>query len=255
MLIAAAVCPHPPLLVPEMAGAAASELDDVRAACDEAVRRLRLAMINPVSPRPVDENAPDLVVVVGGHEQTHRFGEGVYASFRPYGLEMTLSLGWGEAEELPLSLSLGHWLLLRALAQRQVLVTRLWHQAVAFDASLAECMTLGQELAEAGERVALLVMGDGSACRSVKAPGYLDARAGPYDATVARALGQADAAALAGLDPDLSGELQAAGRAAWQVLAGATGDNGESAFSGALLADAAPYGVGYFVASWLRNVS
>jgi hypothetical protein len=67
---------------------------------------------------------------------------------------------------------------------------------------------------------------------------------------VAHALGKADAAALAALDPDLSRELQVAGRAAWQVLAGAAGGDG---FSAGLLADEAPYGVGYLVAAWSRS--
>ncbi|HEV3398484.1 MAG TPA: hypothetical protein VG693_04265, partial [Actinomycetes bacterium] len=35
--VAAAVVPHPPLLVPELAGAAAPELDPLRAACQEAL--------------------------------------------------------------------------------------------------------------------------------------------------------------------------------------------------------------------------
>ena len=35
-------------------------------------------------------------------------------------------------------------------------------------------------------------MGDGSACRTLKAPGYLDERAAAFDAEVARALGAAD---------------------------------------------------------------
>ncbi|MBX6769006.1 MAG: hypothetical protein IRY90_17965 [Actinomadura rubrobrunea] len=41
-LVSAAVCPHPPLLVPEMAGAAAGELDGLPHACDDAVRTLSL---------------------------------------------------------------------------------------------------------------------------------------------------------------------------------------------------------------------
>jgi hypothetical protein len=57
VLVAGAVCPHPPLLVPELAGGAAPELDALRAACDEAVRRLLAAR-------------PDLVVVVGAAEET-----------------------------------------------------------------------------------------------------------------------------------------------------------------------------------------
>ncbi|MHC5906030.1 hypothetical protein ACVNF4_19305 [Streptomyces sp. S6] len=37
MLVAAAVCPCPPLLVPEIAAGAAPELDAARAACTDAL--------------------------------------------------------------------------------------------------------------------------------------------------------------------------------------------------------------------------
>ena len=55
MLIAAAVCPHPPLLVPQVTGASgpgARELGRLRAACREAVAAL--LAVNP-----------DLLVAVG----------------------------------------------------------------------------------------------------------------------------------------------------------------------------------------------
>jgi hypothetical protein len=64
-------------------------------------------------------------------------------------------------------------------------------------------------------------MGDGSARRSVSAPGHLDERAAPFDATVERAVRDADLTALAAIDPGLAAELMAVGRPAWQVLAGA----------------------------------
>ena len=51
-LLAAAVCPHPPMIVPAVATGAASELDGLRTACDEAVARLLAA-------------SPDTVCVVG----------------------------------------------------------------------------------------------------------------------------------------------------------------------------------------------
>jgi hypothetical protein len=99
----------------------------------------------------------------------------------------------------------------------------------------------------------LLVLGDGSACRGVKAPGYDDPRAEPFDKTVAEALATADAGALLGLDPGLAGELRVAGRAPWQVLAGAARAHpGARPWTGDLLYEAAPYGVAYFVASWTR---
>lgn len=109
------------------------------------------------------------------------------------------------------------------------------------------CIKSGRDIAARDERVALLVMGDASACRTLKAPGYLDDRAAAFDAEVARALADADTTALAALDETLATELQAAGRPGWQLLAGAAeGTN----LHGALLYEAAPYGVGYLVATW-----
>ncbi|TDC87130.1 hypothetical protein [Actinomadura sp. 7K507] len=242
MLVSAAVCPHPPILVPAMAGEAAPELDPLRAACDEAVRRLSVSGTGG----PVDA-----LVVVGGAAATRSYGPGAYATLRPYGLAWTIPDEPGDtAEALPLSLTIGRWLL-----ERQSAGSGARYEAVAFGAPPEECLSLGRRLAESADRVALLVMGDGSACRSEKAPGYLDERAGPYDATAARALRSADAAALAALDPVLSLEVQAAGRAAWQVLAGAAGAGagaGDGLTAG-LLADEAPYGVGYLVAAWSRT--
>src|SRR5690606_14222101 len=78
-------------------------------------------------------------------------------------------------------------------------------------------------------------------------PGYLDERAALFDAEVARALEAADTAALRALDPVLAGELQVSGRAPWEVLAGAAEN---TLFTGALLYEDAPYGVGYLVATW-----
>lgn len=113
------------------------------------------------------------------------------------------------------------------------------------DLAPEDAARLGRDLGHDG----LLVMGDGSARRSTAAPGYLDPRAESYDATVAHALRTADTAALLALDPALDDDLLVAGRAAWQVLAGAAGG---ATWHAELLYDAAPYGVGYFVATWTR---
>jgi hypothetical protein len=220
------------LLVPDLAAGAAPELDALRAACAEAVTALA-------------EARPDRVVVVGTAAESADLPHGGTGTFAPYGVDLAVRLGAGDgdgAPPLPLSLAVGAWLLARTPVAAPVSAL-----AVAADADAADCLAAGADLASREERLALLVMGDGSACRTEKAPGYLDPRAEPYDAEVARALAEADVLALAGLDPDLSEELWVAGRAAWQVLAGAADGAGLGA---RLTYEQAPYGVGYFVSVW-----
>ncbi|MGW7524616.1 class III extradiol dioxygenase subunit B-like domain-containing protein [Streptomyces sp. NPDC054783] len=236
MLVAAAVCPCPPVLVPEVAAGAAPELDAARSACSDALGVLAAAR-------------PDLLVVVGPAEQSGRgsFPQGAPGSFRGFGVDVEVRLGPAgdtvSERELPPSLAVGAWLLERTD----------WADAPIEGLGVGEplaperCAEAGREIGAKARRVALLVMGDASACRTVKAPGYLDERAAPFDAEVARALGAADLAAVQALDAGLAAELKASGRAPWQVLAGAAeGAN----LSGALLYEDAPYGVGYVVAAW-----
>jgi hypothetical protein len=95
-------------------------------------------------------------------------------------------------------------------------------------------------------RMALLVMGDGSARRSLKAPGYLDPRAAAFDAEVERAVRAGDLDALLRLDQALARDLMATGRPAWQVLAGAM--QSLTPVSEVLYCGD-PFGVAYLVAS------
>ncbi|MFG3056034.1 hypothetical protein ACGFZP_34490 [Kitasatospora sp. NPDC048239] len=231
MLVAAAVCPCPPLLVPEVAAGAAAELEPLRRACDEALAALLAA-------------GPELVVVVGTGPEAEVWTEGGAGSFHRYGVPLVARLPSGgvEGPELPPALTVGAWLLERAGA---ALPTHAC--AVPADAPADRMLGLGQGLAGLADRVGLLVMGDGSACRSVKAPGYLDERAEGFDAALAAALGSADLAALGALDVALAAELKVEGRAPWQVLAGAAEGAGLAARLGY---QEAPYGVGYLVASW-----
>ncbi|MCT7356553.1 class III extradiol dioxygenase subunit B-like domain-containing protein [Streptomyces sp. 15-116A] len=237
MLAAAAVCPCPPLLVPEVAAGAAPELDAARAACTDALGVLAAAR-------------PDRLVVVGPVDsgEVEAYPEGTVGSFRGFGVDVDVRLGRAGEEatsgrELPYALAVGAWLLGRTG----------WSGAPIEGLGVGEplaaerCIQEGRDIAARAERVALLVMGDASACRTLKAPGYLDERAEPFDAGVARALGSADVKALRELDTGLARELKVSGRAPWQVLAGA-GEH--AALEGALLYEDAPYGVGYIVATW-----
>jgi hypothetical protein len=228
-VVSAAVCPHPPLLVPEVASGAAPELDDLRAACQTAIDHL---------------SAADRLLIGGSDSSTGgitRYDGLAGGSFGAYGAPR-VSVGTGE-QVLPLSLAMGGWL----VEQSKVAGLPRSYIAVPADTPPARCLELGREIAEGNDRIGLLVMGDGSARRSEHSPVHLHPRAEIFDTTVANALDRADSAVLAALDPDLAAELQAAGRAPCQVLAGALESSG---LSGDLSYHAAPYGVGYFVAAF-----
>jgi hypothetical protein len=242
VLVAAAVCPHPPLLVPEVMGAAGqrgSDMDDVLAACDAAVAGLAAA-------------EPGLIVVVGGAAASAVYDGSAAGSLREYGVRHAVGTG---DPVLPLSLTVGSWLLRRAglvppdgpAAGPARPGGRLRLRAVAQATPPAQCLRLGAAIAWQAPRVAVLAMGDGSARRAVGVPGAADPTADGYDAEVAAALAEAEPARLARLAPSLDDELMVAGRAAWQVLAGAA--DGQR-LRGRLLCATTRYEVSYLVASW-----
>jgi hypothetical protein len=101
-VVVAAVCPHPPILVPELAAGAAPELASLREACLAAVDRLVGA-------------APDSLLIVGSAPgPTTWYAAGAAGSFGPYGApEVRVSLGpegTTTDQRLPLSLLVGAWL-------------------------------------------------------------------------------------------------------------------------------------------------
>ena len=292
MLIAGAVCPHPPLLIPAALGSAASdppaELRSVADAAGRAVSGLAGAR-------------PDLIVVVGGGAAEREYGADASGGLHAFGVDVTV--GPGEPV-LPLSLTVGRWLLEGAgiqvreeapdpavglvgagagvpgesgagLSAEPAGIPReapgvpgeggipgdavnlpgggaelgiaVVFQEVARNTAAGACLKLGRILADRAPRVALLAMGDACARPARGDPDVPDPAARDYDEEVAEALAAADARWLARLDPAADDELVVAGRAAWQVLAGAARG---MRMQGRLLCMAAPYGVTYLVASW-----
>ncbi len=231
MLAAACVCPHPPLLLPEVALGGADEIGELREICAGSVSALLAAN-------------PDVVVVVGAGNELAEWSEVGGGSMRGFGVDAAFG---GPDLVLPEALTVGAGLLDRAGFARQRR-----YLAVPASASPQECADLGGRLVTGPVRVAMLVLGDGSAKRSRTAPGYLDHRAAAFDADVVVALAGGDVEALLAIPPLLADELWAAGRPAWQVLAGAAsstyGDGGSITASARY--DAAPYGVGYWVVDW-----
>jgi hypothetical protein len=221
MIVTAALVPSAPLLVPELGGQH-PPLPELRSAAARAVA----AMLDA---------DPELVAVVGPAPATATWPADTPADFGPF-------LGRATAgPALPLALALGA----RLLRDAGYAGETAFH-AVGADAPPDACAALGRSLLDAAGRVALLVVGDGSARRTAKAPGWFDERAEAFDAATERAVGSGDLAALLDVDQALATTLQAAGRPAWQVLAGAAGDR--RCVSELHYADA-PLGVGYLVAT------
>jgi hypothetical protein len=250
MIVAAAICPSPPLLAGPLTGQA-EVLPELRAACAAAVARLLAA-------------APDVVAVAGPAEATGSWdpaGELSLASFAPAlragghaSLDNSKKREAGRpdagrpaaAPGLPLALGIGA-LLLDEAGYRGPRT----FQGVAEADPAAGCLALGRQVAASAPRVALLAVGDGTARRSASAPGYLDERAAPFDEAVERAVRDGDLPAIAALDPALAAELLAAGRPAWQLLAGAlpAGRPDAGRPQTEVLYAGAPLGVAYLVAT------
>jgi hypothetical protein len=251
VIVAAAICPSPPLLAGELTGQA-DILPELRAACAAAVTRLLAA-------------APEVVAVVGPAETTGPWdaaGQLSLAAFAPAlrqgspqpdnskkrhaGLAAAppSAAVSAAAPPLPLALGIGAWL----LDEAGYAGPRTLH-GIGEDEPAAACLALGQELAASAPRVALLAVGDGSARRSASAPGYLDERAAPFDEAVERAVRDGDLPALAALDPAFAAELLAVGRPAWQALAGALSAPDAARLQTEVLYSDAPLGVAYLVAT------
>ena len=230
--MSAAFCPHPPLMLPEVAGTAAAELDPIRTACGVALRAMMSA-------------TPDQLVMLGSAPTSTMHSPVARGTLAPYGVDREVHLGLpgcGGAVELPLSLTIGAWLVTSELGPRSG--TLGFSVGPDFPRSKA-----GSELAALVQecRVGLIVMGDGSARRSIAAPGYLDERAADFDAQIEAALETGDTDALEAIPQELGAELLAAGVASWRAAAALFPSPPKSA---ALHYAGAPYGVGYFVASW-----
>jgi hypothetical protein len=229
-----AFCPHPPALVPVVAQGAAAELGVVLTRCEQAIGQ-------------VASTSPDRLVLVGAGPQTRVYSPPAWGSLAGFGVPVEAHLGPGRCggDRLPLSLTMGAWLVTRVLGSDRDAV------GVAIGPGFSAGQAARGLLDGATEgRVGLVVMGDGTARRSIAAPGYWDERAEGFDAAVLAALAAGDGAALAKLDLALAAGLLCAGAPAWV----ATGVllTGERLAADVHYADV-PFGVQYIVATWLAH--
>lgn len=215
------------MLVPELAQGAAPELDDLRAACRTAIRRAVPGDVRPV--------------LVGAGPTAADYSSSTRGTFAGFGLPLEVPLGSDDPGPvgLPPALTVGAWLVRDALGADS--------GAVAWAVP-----PQGRRLPELpNEPTSLIVVGDGSARRSEKAPGYLDERAAAFDAALADIFRHGDGSELSKdrLERHGAGELLVAGLPVWDAVHALVETD---TWAAQLLYDAAPYGVGYFVALWTR---
>ncbi|BBZ74541.1 hypothetical protein [Mycobacterium paraseoulense] len=227
MLSGIAIVPSAPLLVPELAGAAAAEVTDLAAAV------LAAAVLLPAR-----------WTVIGTAGRDDAFGPGAAGTFAGFGADIRVGLSpradVGAPADLPVCALLAAWVRgeVRPDATAQARVYAADHDA---DTALARGRRLRAEIDRSPEPIGVLVVADGANTLTPAAPGGYDP--GNADAQLALddALATGDVAALARLP------RQILGRVAFQVLAGLAEPGPRSAKE---LYRGAPYGVGYFAGAW-----
>jgi hypothetical protein len=226
MLSAIAIMPSAPVLVPELAGAAAPEVADLTAAVKAAAALL-----------------PPRWVAVGTGRADEVVGPSDMGTFGGFGVDLPVRLSPrddGLPIELPVCALLAAWVRgqVRPDAEAQVRVYRGDQDA---DTALARGRELRAEIDRAPDPVGVLVVADGANTLSPAAPGGYDPRNAESQLVLDDALANGDVTALARLPH------QIVGRVAFQVLAGLAEPGPRSSKE---LYRGAPYGVGYFAGIW-----
>lgn len=236
MIAAAAFCPEPPLLHPAVLGPAGQDMGaELRSACSDALGA-------------VLGTEPDGLLVLGASSAEAVFGPGDAGDLSGYGVPVELPFDGVHEERtvrngnvgVPLPHLLGAWLLDQAGFTGERI-------------GLSSAVAAPHLRAASSDRRrwAMLVMGDGSARRNAKSPGWYDPDAVGFDAAVTSALGTGHGRALLDLDQVVGARVLAAGLASWRA-AGAILES--TPMVAALHYAGAPFGVFYVVASWVRQL-
>ncbi|MGH3521845.1 MAG: hypothetical protein ACRDU4_03220 [Mycobacterium sp.] len=228
MLGAIAIVPSAPVLVPELAGAAADEVADLRTAVVAAAASL-----------------PRRWVVIGVGIADVVLGPESVGTFAGFGVDLLVRLSPQTSEsdkpvELPLCALFAGWLRGQAQPAAHAEV-RVYADNHDVETALGVGRRLRMQIDEVAEPTGVLVVADGANTLTPAAPGGYRPADVDVQLTLDDALACGDVAALTRL-PE-----QVVGRVAFQVLAGLADPAPRSAKE---LHRAAPYGVGYSVGVW-----
>lgn len=229
VLVAVAIVPSAPVLVPELAGTAAAETIDIREAAFAAAAVL-----------------PDHWIAIGVGAADAVWSPEAMGTFAGFGVDVEVALSphphrpAQRFAELPLCALIAGWLRgqVRPGASLQVCSYDASHTP---EAAFALGRTLRTEIDDGSEPVGVLVVADGCNTLSPAAPGGHDPAAVALQTALDDAIAAGDTAALSSLPEAVLG------RVAFTVLAGLADPAPHDAkehYRGA------PYGVGYFVGDW-----
>lgn len=225
MLAAIALIPSAPIVVPDLAGAAADEVADLRAAVLAAAAEL-----------------PGRWLAIGVADTDAVIPPSATGTFAGYGVDIAVRLSAhadAPVAALPLPALITGWVRAQVNpdATAQVRVS-----ADVGAAATRRGAALRAELDATPDPVGVLVVADGANTLTESAPGGFEPGSVPAQAALDDALAAGDADALFGRAEG------AVGRGAYQVLAGLVGTRPVTARE---LYRGAPFGVGYFVGTWV----
>ncbi len=226
MLSAIAIVPSAPVLVPELAGAAAVEVAELREAVIAAVASL-----------------PPHWVAVGVDRCDRVIGPGAVGTFAGYGTDVRVQLSPhanGPPTELPLCALFTGWV--RGQAQPDASAeVRAYSSNFDADAAVGVGHKLRAEIDRQAEPTGVLIVADGANTLTAAAPGGYEPQDIEVQCALDDALASGDVAAL------MNVPAQVIGRVGYRVLAGLAAPAPRSAKE---LYHGAPYGVGYFAGVW-----
>ncbi|CAN5399461.1 hypothetical protein BH09ACT8_BH09ACT8_46170 [soil metagenome] len=231
VLTAIAIIPSAPVLVPELAGAAAAEIADLREAVLQAAATL-----------------PQRWIAIGVGAAASCSGPDAAGTFAGFGVDVPVALSPRPqpVTELPLCALITGWVRgqVQPGADAQV---RCYVDGAGVGAGVDDAGAAGRalraELDADAEPVGILIVADGCHTLTPSAPGGYEPANIAVQNDLDNALGRGDVRRLAAL----SASVAVVGRAAFGVLAGLTEPAPRSAKQ---LYRGAPYGVGYFAGVW-----
>ena len=225
MLTAIALIPSAPALVPQLVGAAAAELSDLRQAVFAAASAL-----------------PERWLAVGVGPTDEVVAPTAAGTFAGYGVDIRVGLSpdADDVRDLPLSALITGWVRagVNPGARAEVRVFAGGHSG---RDAFRRGAQLRSVIDQSDEPLGVLVVADGANTLTQAAPGGHDPASIAVQSALDDALAAGDVAALSRLPTSITG------RVAWQVMAGLVGAAPRSAKE---LYRGAPFGVGYFAGVW-----